>query len=396
MMFYDALLFLPALLLLPYFLLLILLIWHVFYFRRPDESSDQANCLSDAGSEVHATNGNLPMISVVVAARNEKTAITACLDSILACGYPETHFEVLVVDDHSTDGMSALINQHYSGRVRLLALPDDQQGKKAAIAFGVMHAIHAVVATTDADSVVPAGWLHSICQAINQPETDMVTGPVLPIGGSTALHAFQRMDLAVTMVLTMAGIRNHWWSLANGANMAFKKSFFTDTGGFRSHLHIPSGDDLFLASAAAVRGYRHLVFAAWMPPVITKSEETWRALWLQRRRWASKSFAVAQPNLVFVQSIIFVANMSCLISLISLCMVSETNLAILIVPVISKMMADFILLLVLSRRTGWKLGLRWFFPVFFVYPIYFLLSGIAAFGNAGFEWKDRKWKKAVL
>jgi chlorobactene glucosyltransferase len=49
-----------------------------------------------------------PLISVMVPARNEEVNITACLDSLRNQGYPD--FEILVLDDNSTDSTAALVN----------------------------------------------------------------------------------------------------------------------------------------------------------------------------------------------------------------------------------------------------------------------------------------------
>ena len=48
-------------------------------------------------------------ISVIIAARNEEEDIATCLDSVCNQSYPKELFEILVVDDHSTDNTAAII-----------------------------------------------------------------------------------------------------------------------------------------------------------------------------------------------------------------------------------------------------------------------------------------------
>jgi cellulose synthase/poly-beta-1,6-N-acetylglucosamine synthase-like glycosyltransferase len=61
-------------------------------------------------------------ISVIIPARNEEEYIRSCLDSLVAQSYPTPLFEVLVVDDHSTDNTAAIILNYASQNVKLISL----------------------------------------------------------------------------------------------------------------------------------------------------------------------------------------------------------------------------------------------------------------------------------
>src|SRR5512136_752089 len=76
-----------------------------------------------------------PLISVLVPARNEETNIGVCLDSLRQQDYP--NFEILVLDDSSTDGTADMVARIAAedGRVRLLhgqPLPQGWAGKTFA------------------------------------------------------------------------------------------------------------------------------------------------------------------------------------------------------------------------------------------------------------------------
>src|SRR5437868_4028372 len=81
-------------------------------------------------------------ISVIIPARNEEKNIKACLDSIAAQSYPAQSFEVLVVNDHSTDKTAEIVNSHTGQNIMLINL-DEHVGevlnsyKKKSIEVGI-------------------------------------------------------------------------------------------------------------------------------------------------------------------------------------------------------------------------------------------------------------------
>jgi cellulose synthase/poly-beta-1,6-N-acetylglucosamine synthase-like glycosyltransferase len=361
-------------------------------------TSAQIRAFAGTGSTDHSSQADShvainehPGISVVIAARNEEKHISDCICAIQSCGYPFEKFEVILVDDHSTDNTREAISLYEYTNVRYLSMPDHLVGKKAAITFGVMHACHPIIACTDADCRVPAGWLDTVAGAFRVTGADMITGPVLTEGGASLLHAFQRMDMAATMLLTVAGIARYSWSLANGANMAFTVQFFSETGGFKNSSSNPSGDDIFLAAKAAGRGRGQLAYAAKALPVITKAESSWTELWAQRKRWASKSFAIAQNRLLPLQMIVFAAGMGCVFSVWAAFVVDGYSHLMMLVPVVVKLMADLFTLHFIQRNTGWSLGLQWFFLAFPFHIAHLLHSGFAAITRSSYLWKERAW-----
>jgi chlorobactene glucosyltransferase len=100
-----------------------------------------------------AAPADAPLVSVVIPARNEAHNIARCLRSVLAAEYPS--LEVIVVDDHSTDG-TAGIARAIDPRVRVVAAPDLPEGwfgKQWACHTGAQAAQGALLCFTDADTV---------------------------------------------------------------------------------------------------------------------------------------------------------------------------------------------------------------------------------------------------
>ncbi len=63
-------------------------------------------------------------VSVIIPARNEAGNIRVCINSILAQEYPQHLLEIIVVDDHSTDGTAAIVEEYSGMNVRCIRLAD--------------------------------------------------------------------------------------------------------------------------------------------------------------------------------------------------------------------------------------------------------------------------------
>lgn len=97
----------------------------------------------------------VPRVSIVLPARNEATHISACIRSIRASTWPD--LELIVVDDHSTDGTGTLARDAAAGdaRVKIVnapELPAGWFGKQWACQSGAAHATGSLLLFTDADT----------------------------------------------------------------------------------------------------------------------------------------------------------------------------------------------------------------------------------------------------
>lgn len=99
---------------------------------------------------------HLPRVSIIIPARNEERTLPTLLESLLALDYPD--YEVLVVDDNSTDGTARVVEEyvrHAPGRVRLLSAPEPPvgwTGKNTACVAGARAATGRWLLFTDADT----------------------------------------------------------------------------------------------------------------------------------------------------------------------------------------------------------------------------------------------------
>lgn len=96
---------------------------------------------------------------------NAGAYIRACVESLLTQSLPPEEYEILMVDNNSTDSSAAIVREY--DRVKLLA--ETRQGSYAARNRGVAEARGRLLAFTDPDCVAAPGWLASFRTALAQP-----------------------------------------------------------------------------------------------------------------------------------------------------------------------------------------------------------------------------------
>ncbi|WP_420454574.1 glycosyltransferase [Rubrivirga sp.] len=279
-------------------------------FRREAARSDAVPARPDAA---------LPTITVVVPARDEEATIGPCVDSVLAADYPREKLEVIVVDDDSSDATAAVVRARMAaapalataghelaeadwdesegaGRLRLVQIPENRRRqrahKKRAIEKAVAHARGELILTTDADCVVPVGWARAMAAQFEGPEVAFVSGPVaFTVRPTDGLFVrLQAMDFFGVMACGAGGIGLGRPSLANGANVGYRRETFQALDGFSGIDHVTSGDDELLMQKIAYTTPLDVRFCAEPGAlVVTEPVRTVREFSHQRRRWASKS-----------------------------------------------------------------------------------------------------------
>lgn len=226
-------------------------------------------------------------ISVLIAARNEAHQIEKCLLSILANEYSD-EWEVLVINDRSTDRTEEILvalEKEYP-RLRHITIserPEDFPPKKYALTQGIHAAQFEVLLFTDADCVVPSNWIKEMAQTFSE-KTEVVigSGPYARIPGLlNALVQFETLQTGF-LYLGMAGNQNPYMSV--GRNLAYRKSFFQNVGGFDSGKQSLSGDDDLLINHHARGKFTRIVLDV---PVISQPPETWSVWFRQKLRHLS-------------------------------------------------------------------------------------------------------------
>jgi len=169
-------------------------------------------------------------VSVVIPALNEQAEIGRCLESLGRQTYQE--FEVIVVDNGSTDD-TALIAESFGVRV----VTEPRRGIAPARQAGFEAAQGAIIASTDADTVVPPDWVERIVEAFREdPETIAVFGP-FRYRSDSAPRPFVNRIIPYCSSGLAVGQRVTWrlgFPHFPGSNFAVRREAFFQVGGFRS------------------------------------------------------------------------------------------------------------------------------------------------------------------
>jgi glycosyltransferase involved in cell wall biosynthesis len=114
------------------------------------------------------------LLSVVIAALNNEATIGRTLSSVSSNKFPKDNFEVILVDNGSTDN-TVQVAKRYPVKIYSYA----KRGQGAARNFGVTKARGEIICFTDSDVVVAEDWLERISDFFrNHPYADGVGGPI--------------------------------------------------------------------------------------------------------------------------------------------------------------------------------------------------------------------------
>lgn len=192
------------------------------------EYVDQKDFEYLGGRRTHA-NPAQPQVSVVVPAYNEEKSLPLCLVSLVNQDFED--FELIVVDNGSTDKTSAVARE-FGAKV----IYARRKGVAHARQAGFLDAKGAIIATTDADTVVPRDWLNRIVREFRDDTSLVAVGGLYRFySGSPLVKAlFPRMAYWLWRIDRRV---TGGWSLP-GCNMAVAKEPFVNVSGFNIGLHL--------------------------------------------------------------------------------------------------------------------------------------------------------------
>jgi cellulose synthase/poly-beta-1,6-N-acetylglucosamine synthase-like glycosyltransferase len=188
-------------------------------------------------------------ISIIVAARNEERHIAQLLQSLVSQNYPPEKFEILVMNDRSTDSTASIVESFalLHGNVRLVNITSnssDMPHKKNALRSGIAQSKFDILAFTDADCEVPKNWLAEISK--NFPDDFGAVAGFSP-NVLTPSNSFLRYEENKNSLIAASAVELKNAFMCTGRNFAYRKELYNEVGGFEKIKQSISGDDdLFL------------------------------------------------------------------------------------------------------------------------------------------------------
>lgn len=233
--------------------------------------------------------------SIIIPFRDEAQQLPALLESFKNLDYPHELFELIFVDDFSTDESVKLLYQWRTanGTIQTTLLENirlSHSPKKDAISRAIPIVQQQWIVTTDADCEVPTAWLSTLDRYLQTNDANMVVGAVNYRCSNSFLDQFQVLDILSLQGATQGSFGMGLGFMCNGANLAYTKTHFKELQGFAGNDSLASGDDVFLLQKSM--GFNpskvHYLLST-SHVVLTKPEQSWKQLLIQRTRWASKT-----------------------------------------------------------------------------------------------------------
>ena len=326
--------------------------------------------------------------SIVVPFRNEASTLPQLLHSISLLDYPKELVEVILVDDCSKEKFQILNSKFQTSIYENIRKTNSP--KKDAINTAIAIAKNDWIITTDADCLVQKDWLKSIDTYIQTENKKMVAAGVSYLPKKGFLHQFQNLDFLSLQGVTIGSFGIEKSFMCNGANFAYEKAFFKELNGFEGNSEIASGDDVFLLQKALQFDSNFVGFCDEKESIVaTKSVSSWKELFFQRVRWASKSSAYVDWFSKCLAIVVFLTNFFLVIGfgLWTMGLFTYDNLLFYFGI---KFLVDFIL--ITKSANFFNQRVRFVLICSLVYP--FFTSAVALYSLFGkYSWKGRQYKK---
>jgi biofilm PGA synthesis N-glycosyltransferase PgaC len=221
-----------------------------------------------------------PRVSVIIAAFNEETVILKTLKALRGSSYPR--YEVLVVDDGSEDNTWKMLEVYARKWAKLRIFHQENQGKSAALNYGIAQSRGEIIVTLDADTVFEPQTIGALIRHFIDPAVGAVAGNVKVGNRRNILTAWQSLEyISGISVTRMAEGLLGAIMIVPGACAAWRKLAILEAGGYSE---ATQAEDCDLTLSVKRLGYRitqENEAVAW-----TEAPMGVRSLAKQRLRWA--------------------------------------------------------------------------------------------------------------
>jgi len=250
-------------------------------------------------------------LSVIIPARNEENNIAVLLNALFQQTYPKDFFEIIVVDDFSTDNTAEVV-KGFTTLILTLIQPQvgsKRSSKKKAIETGIQKAKGKLIITTDADCIPANNWLQTINSFYVQHNAAFIAAPVKFSHNNSFLQLFQALDFITLQGITAASVSANFHSMCNGANLAYKKQAFQKVNGFEGIDKVATGDDMLLMHKIWKKYPGRTFYLKSKDAIVTTQPMlSWKDFFMQRKRWASKTLVYDDYRIVAVLAFVYLLN----------------------------------------------------------------------------------------
>jgi len=344
---------------------------------------------------------HLPKISILVALRDEEQTLKPCVESLLQLDYPKESFEILLINDRSSDRTPELIEElkKKSDQIKTLHIKSGipgLSGKANAIAQGMENCSGELILVTDGDCRVPPSWAKEHA-AYYQQNVGMVGGFTLldeKNDGAALFGKIQSLDWAYLLSVG-TGFMGFGIPLSVlGNNFSFRREAYEEVGGYRNMGFTIIEDFALMKTLVKKTSWKVLYPIDSKMLVYSHPMSTIIKFYRQRKRWSAGGKEVG----FYGKFLMLISVMVHLLIPISFFIF---NFQLSFLALLGVLLADFSLLFrtigLVRRRDLLKYFLLWE-GFYFLYTILFtpvlLFPTTVKWKNISYQWKfNLKLKK---
>lgn len=284
-----------------FFLLTVIFIWFMIAYQLILTIAGYFHFLHSMKEkkEIDRMDIDFPKVSILIPARNEEKVIRKTLEAMLALEYPSELYDILVINDGSSDATGLIVEEFVERdpRVRLINIPQEEggKGKSYVLNKGLKHTDAEYIAVYDADNTPePSALRYLISQLLLHHDLGAVLGKFRTINREkNILTRFINIETLGFQSILQAG-RWKLFKLATlpGTNFVIRRKLLEKLGGWDEEAIT---EDYELSIRIYIEGYR----IKMIPYAITYEQEPERwEVWLkQRSRWVRGNNYVAMKFL---------------------------------------------------------------------------------------------------
>lgn len=336
---------------------------------------------------------DIPYVSVIVPARNEEETIASCLLSISENTYPRDKYEIIAINDRSTDNTESEINKVADKipNLRIKKLEKERKrknlrGKPGAIQTCIDDAKGEIMLLTDADCKPDKKWIETLVRGFRNKDIGLISS-FTHVSGN---RFFDRLQSAEWLYLNTIGSAAIGWNKPMscfGNNLAVRRSDFMNVGGYEK-IPFSVTEDLALLHAIHESGKKVRYLPHPDSIVRTKPNKTWRDYFRQHHRWAVGAKDIGILSFLFV------------LTSVSMWAALFIAIAYNMMPwifgiIIFRMVIDQIILSYAIYATKMHDLWKWVFPSVFFFMLMELIAPFLLL-KKNIIWKDQKFKKKNL
>ncbi len=266
---------------------------------------------SKQNQNIKADSDYLPFVSVIVPSRNEENNIETCIHSLMQTNYPHDRFEIVAVNDRSTDTTGEILNRlsKVYTNLKIVEISESTanpnlKGKAGALHRGINESKGEIVMMTDADCVVPKTWIRSISAYFSDDKVGLVAAFTM-VKHESEFDKIQAIEWIYMHTMASAGVALGKPLGCFGNNLSIRRSVYDKIGGYEK-IKFSVTEDLALIQAVHKTGDKIYYPCSSESSVSTLPCETFAEYISQHRRWAIGGLNLGWVAPVFVLSNILI------------------------------------------------------------------------------------------